>query len=217
VKGRKTVARTSAFEADAARYDAWFERHRAAYLSELLALRAFVPWSGRGLEIGVGTGRFAAPLGIAVGVDPSPSMLRMAAGRGVECKEGVAEDLAFADASFDHTLVVTTICFVDSPARMLSEARRVLKPGGALVLGFIDRESPLGREYLAHQAESAFYREATFFSVTEVEALLRAAGFGVRDWGQTLAHSPADTREIEPLQPGRGRCSFVVVRAVSPG
>jgi hypothetical protein len=44
------------------RYDDWFERHRAAYLSELLAIRALLPWEGRGLEIGVGTGRFAGPL-----------------------------------------------------------------------------------------------------------------------------------------------------------
>jgi hypothetical protein len=38
------------------RYDDWFERHHVAYLSELLAVRALLPWGGRGLEIGVGTG-----------------------------------------------------------------------------------------------------------------------------------------------------------------
>ena len=44
------------------RYDEWFEHHEAAHLSELLAVRALLPWKGRGLEIGVGTRRFAAPL-----------------------------------------------------------------------------------------------------------------------------------------------------------
>jgi SAM-dependent methyltransferase len=201
------------FETHHERYEAWFAKHRAAYLSELLAVRAFVPWEGRGLEIGVGSGRFAAPLGVQVGLDPSPAMLAHAAARGIETVKGVAEDLPFADASFDHVLIVTTICFVDSPVRMLAEAHRVLKPAGRLVIGFIDRESTLGRDYLAHQAESDFYREATFYSADEVELLIRDAGFSISAWGQTLAHPLAETREIEPLRVGRGQCAFVVVAA----
>ena len=43
--------------------------------------------------------------------------------------------------------------------------------------------------------------------------LLGEAGFTIRAWGQTLSRSLAETREIEPLQPGRGHCSFVVVSA----
>ena len=38
------------------RYEAWFTHHQAAYHSELLAVRALLPWQGWGLEIGVGTG-----------------------------------------------------------------------------------------------------------------------------------------------------------------
>lgn len=207
------MPRITAFEAHSERYEAWFARHEAAYLSELLAVRAFLPWSGRGLEIGVGSARFAAPLGIQVGVDPSPAMLDLAAARGVEVVAGTAEQLPFPPASFDYALVVTTLCFVDSPAQMLAEAHRVLRPNGLLVIGFIDRDSPLGRDYLAHQAESVFYREATFYSAGDVERLLGEAGFTIRAWGQTLSRSLAETREIEPLQPGRGRCSFVVVSA----
>ena len=207
------MPRTGAFEAQAPRYEAWFARHEAAYLSELLAVRALLPWSGRGLEIGVGSGRFAAPLGIQVGVDPAPAMLDLAAARGVEVVAGTAEHLPFPPASFDYALVVTTLCFVDSPAHMLAEAHRVLKPHGSLVIGFIDRDSPLGRDYLAHQAQSVFYREATFYSADDVERLLGEAGFTIRAWGQTLSRSLAETREIEPLQPGRGHCSFVVVSA----
>lgn len=207
------MPRITAFEAHSERYEAWFARHEAAYLSELLAVRALLPWSGRGLEIGVGSARFAAPLGVQVGVDPSPAMLDLAAARGVEVVAGTAEHLPFPPASFDYALVVTTLCFVDSPAQMLAEAHRVLKPNGSLVIGFIDRDSPLSRDYLAHQAESVFYRQATFYSAGDVERLLGEAGFTIRAWGQTLSHSLAETREIEPLQPGRGRCSFVVVSA----
>lgn len=207
------MPRTAPFEAHHGRYEAWFGRHEAAYLSELLALRPFVPWTGLSLEIGVGSGRFAAPLGVGMGVDPSPAMLAYAAARSIEVVEGTAERLPFAENHFDHALVVTTICFVDSAADMLAEARRVLRPGGRLVIGFIDRDSALGRGYLANQEENVFYREATFYSADEVERLLLEAGFSIDDWGQTLAHPLPETREIEPLRPGRGACAFVVVAA----
>jgi SAM-dependent methyltransferase len=199
------------FDANAARYDEWFERHRLAYLSELLALRAVVPCGGRGLEIGVGGGRFAAPLGIATGVDPAAAMLVLAAARGVDVVRGRAEALPFARASFDHALAVTTLCFVESPPHMLAEARRVLRPGGRLVIGFIDRASPLGREYVARSAESAFYRDAHFYSAVEVGALLERAGFVVEAWAQTL--SCGDPAAIEPARPGYGEGGFVAVAA----
>jgi len=207
------VPKSAPFEAHHQRYEAWFEKHEAAYLSELLALRPFVPINGRGIEIGVGSGRFAAPLGVQVGLDPSPAMLNLAAARGIEVVEGTAEKLPFADSSFDYALLVTTICFVDSPVQMLAEARRVLKPGGCLVIGFIDRESASGQVYLAHQSESVFYREASFYSAAEVEQMLVEAGFSPDAWAQTLAHPLSETREIEALRPGRGQCAFVVVAA----
>lgn len=201
------------FEAHHQRYETWFDQHRPVYLSELLALRAFVPWEGKGLEIGVGSARFAAPLGVAVGLDPSPAMLRHAVARGLDVVTGIAEALPFSVGSFDHVLVVTTICFVDSASEMLAEAYRVLRPGGRLVIGFIDRDSRLGQEYLAHQSESVFYREAVFYSADEVAALLAENAFAVTAWGQTLSRSLAEIREIEPLRPGRGEYSFVVVAA----
>lgn len=210
------MSRAAAFQAHHQRYDTWFDRHEPAYLSELLAVRPFVPWHGCGLEIGVGTGRFAAPLGIEVGLDPAPAMLAHAAARGITTVEGIAERLPFADACFDHALLVTTLCFLDCPDAALGEVRRVLKPGGRLTIGFIDRQSALGQHYVQHQGESVFYRDARFHSADEVEQLLVAAGFIINAWGQTLAHPPAELREIDPLRPGRGQCPFVVVSASSP-
>ena len=91
----------------------------------------------------------------------------------------------------------------------------MLRPGGRLVIGFIDRESALGRTYLARQHESVFYREATFLSAGEVGKLLAAAGFTVDGWGQTLSRPLAETREIEPVRPGRGQGAFVVASATA--
>lgn len=124
------MAKIAPFEAHHERYEQWFEAHLAAYVSELLALRPFVPLEGHGLEIGVGTGRFAGPLGVPVGLDPSNAMLTRAAARGVETVKGTAEALPFPDESFACALIVTTICFVDSPDKMIAEAHRVLRPNG---------------------------------------------------------------------------------------
>lgn len=198
------------------RYDDWFERHHVAYLSELVAVRALLPWSGRGLEIGVGTGRFAGPLGVEFGIDPAAEMLTYARWRGVNVACAVAEALPFQHAAFDYALIVTTLCFVDDAAAMLAEARRILKSGGALVIGFIDRTSALGRQYQAHREENVFYRDAKFYSSDEVERLLGEAGFGAPVWAQTLSRPLPEIREIEPLRPGRGQGSFVVVRASRP-
>jgi len=206
------MPRTAPFEVHHRRYDDWFVRHAAAYQSELLAVRALLPWRGLGLAIGVGTGRFAAPLGVQVGIDPARVVLDYAACRGVSSVQGVAEALPFSNSSFDYILSVTTICFVDDATAMLTEAYRVLKPGGELVIGFIDRTSDLGQHYLTHQAENVFYREATFFSADEVEQLLRDTGFTEPVWVQTLSKPMEEIREIEPLRTGRGEGAFVVVK-----
>lgn len=207
------MPKTTSFDTHHGRYEEWFTKHRAAYHSELLALRALVPWQGLGLEVGVGTGRFAAPLGAQIGLDPSVAMLKYAVKKGISCAQGVAEALPFKCESFDYALIVTTICFVEDATVTLMEARRVLKPSGYVVLGFIDEASNLGQSYLDKKEENIFYREATFFSGPQVETLLADTGFSQHVWGQTLTKPLDQMRDMEALRSGRGQGSFLVVRA----
>jgi SAM-dependent methyltransferase len=207
------VARTAPFEAHSGRYDRWFQRHEAAYHSELLAIRALLPWKGRGLEIGVGTGRFAAPLGVQVGLDPALAMLARAGQRQIKVVQGIAEALPFVEGVFDRALMVVVLSFLDDAKAGLLEIRRVLRPGGVLVLGFIDHGCPAGRDYLARHAHKVFFRDATFFSAAEVDGLLKKTGFHDLCWVQTLCRRPEEMTEIEPLQPGHGDGAFVAVRA----
>ncbi len=210
------MPRAAPFEIHHRRYEDWFTGHEPAYQSELLAVRALLPWHGLGLEIGAGSGRFAGPLGVRIGVDPSRAMLGYATARGVLAVQGVAEALPLRTAAFDYALIVTTLCFVDDARLMLTETRRVLAPGGFLVIGFVGRASALGRDYLARRPEHVFYREATFYSAAEVDGLLRGSGFGDLVWAQTVFAPPEQMQEAEPLRAGTGTGAFVVVRATCP-
>jgi len=207
------VARTGPFDERAAEYDRWFDEHRAIYLSELEAVRALLPSHSRSMEVGVGTGRFAQPLGITLGVEPSTAMRDISRSRGIEVLDAVAEDLPFGDASFDLVLIVTTICFVDDVDRALKEAHRVLSDGGHIVVGFLDRETELGRKYEARKSDSEFYSQARFYSSAEVMDALERAGFGELASVQTVFSSAANSEEGPPtVESGHGAGLFAVVR-----
>jgi len=201
----------SVFDAHRDRYDAWYDRHEAAFLSEVAALKKVLPRGKRGLEIGVGTGRFAARLNIGTGIDPSRKMLASARARGVSVRRGRGEDLPFPDGAFDYVAVIITLCFVKRPEKVLKEARRVLTKSGRVIIGIVDRESFLGRHY--RKKKSVFYRQARFFSVKEVTDLLTEADFASFSYFQTLSVLPDRMVSVERPRKGFGKGGFVVIAA----
>lgn len=202
------------FDMYADRYEEWFERNKIVYESELQAIRKLLPEKGEGIEIGAGSARFSAPLGIKAGIEPSSKMGKIARDRGLEVVKGVAEALPFADSKFDFALMVTTICFLDNLKAAFMEAARILKPGGCLVIGFIDKDSPIGKLYQQHKEDSVFYKLADFYSVEEVISHVKRAGFKDFKFTQTIFHNLAEIREVERIKEGYGEGSFVVIKAV---
>ena len=87
---------------------------------------------GKGIEIGVGTGRFAAPLGIESGIEPS-KMAIIAKNRGINVINAFAEHLPIKNSVFDFVLMVTTVCFLDNIENAFQEVKRILKPGAQFV------------------------------------------------------------------------------------
>ncbi len=192
-------------------YDAWYEKNRFVYLSELEVLRNVIPKNKIGIEIGVGTGRFALPLNINLGIDPSKKMLEIARHRGVKVCRGHGEKLPFADHSFDFVAMINTLCFVDDPLKVLKESHRVLKDEGDLILGIIDGESFLGAFYRAKK--SMFYENAIFFSVPQLTELIENAGFGRCSYCQTVFSLPDEVISVEQPLEGFGQGGFVVIKA----
>lgn len=193
------------------RFDSWYEKNRPAYLSELRVLRKVIPKEGKGLEIGVGTARFAAPLKITFGIDPSEKMVEIARQRGVDARIGYGERLPFKRSFFDYAAIIITLCFVEDPDKVLEETRRVLKTNGKIIVGIVDKKSFLGKFYRFQK--SVFYKEANFFGVGEVTNMLLAARFKNCTYYQTLFKLPQEVRSVERPERGFGKGGFVTLRA----
>ena len=207
------MARTHPFDTHSDEYELWFDRNQNVFQSELNALRNVFPAAGRGVEIGVGSGIFAEPLGIPEGIEPSAPMRNRAKQRNIKAINGIAESLPYPDKSLDFAVMITTICFVDDVYQSMYEVHRVLKDGGSLIIGFVDKDSTVGREYLAHKEESIFYREAVFYGTEELYGILDDTGFIIEKTNQTVFGKLDEVNEVQDVLEGYGQGSFVVIKA----
>ncbi|MBN1823020.1 MAG: class I SAM-dependent methyltransferase [Endomicrobiales bacterium] len=186
--------------------------HKNVFLSEVAAFRKAVPSKGRGLEIGVGTGRFAEALNISDGIDPSENMLKIAAKRGIKTFIGKGERLPFKDKSYDYVLLSITLCFLKKPDEVIKEAGRVLRGGGKLIAGIIDRNSHLGKLYGRKKNRGhKFYEKAMFYSPKQVIKFMKDNGFvNIRSY-QTIFQDLGDMKIPERPEKGYGKGGFAVL------
>lgn len=140
---KQNAKRRKAWDKQASRYDrqiGWFERR---VLGE--DNRAWACGRARGdvLEVAIGTGLklpFYDPDVRLAAIDLSSEMLEIARrraeglGRSVDIREGDAHDLPFTDGSFDSVVCTLSLCNIPDVDRAVSEMKRVLKPGGRLIL-----------------------------------------------------------------------------------
>ena len=207
------MAKTAPFDNYHSEYEQWFNDNYFVYLSELEAIRKALRTSGKGVEIGVGSGLFASALDITEGCDPSATMRAKAIERGINAIDGIAENLPYEDKSFDNALMVTSICFVDNPQQSIHEIHRILKPHGELIIGFVDKESPVGLEYLKNKEKSLFYKDANFYSTENIYKLLWEYDFTIKKTYQTVFGKFQQIKEIQQSENGYGKGSFIVIKA----
>lgn len=206
------MAKTSAFDKNYIEYENWFIENKFAFLSELEAIKQIAPIPEISVEIGIGSGIFALPLGIKKGIDPSLKMVELGRKRLLDIKIGVAENLPWENNSIDYALMVTSICFVDDINKAISEVHRILKQKGTLVIGFVDKDSQIGKIYLKHKEESLFYKEATFFGANELIKICEKTGLKITGIKQTVFGEIQKIKHQQEIKNGYGEGSFVVLK-----
>jgi len=207
------MPRTDPFDKYPNEYEHWFVQNKYAFQSELKAVKKVLPAGGKGVEIGVGSGIYAEPLGIHNGIEPSRAMRIKARQRNIKVIDAVAENLPYSDSSLDYALMITTICFVDDIYQSFYEVNRVLKDTGSLIIGFVDKDSPIGKEYQAQKEKSVFYKDAVFFGTEELFGILNDTGFIVENTCQTIFGELGKINKIQDVIEGYGQGSFIVIKA----
>jgi ubiquinone/menaquinone biosynthesis C-methylase UbiE len=143
---------------------------------------------GRVLEIAVGTGRNLDHHRSDVqltGIELSPEMLAIGRGRAeqlgraVDLRVGDAQALEFADASFDTVVCTLGLCTIPDPRRAVAEARRVLRPGGRLLLLEHVRSPVRAVRVIERLLEPLSVRFAADHLTREPLDYLRAEGFEI--------------------------------------
>jgi SAM-dependent methyltransferase len=139
------------------------------------------------LEIGIGTGRIAAPLADrhrVIGIDLSREMLRVLAAKesGVVAVQGDVVRLPFRSAVFGAVIACHVLHLVRDWPGAVDEARRVLVPGGVLLASRGRPREGLGAELDARVREAAGMTEPFIGldDLAELDARLAAAGWEVR-------------------------------------
>jgi ubiquinone/menaquinone biosynthesis C-methylase UbiE len=145
-------------------FDRWSDRYDRSLLQRLffgpshyMLLESLTAEDRRILDVGCGTGGFAArvleryPRAQVWGLDLSEGMLRRAAARGqaaagrLHLVRGDSGRLPFADNTFDAITCSHSFHHYPQPAHVAAEMHRTLRPGGRLFIIDGDRDRPWGR------------------------------------------------------------------------
>lgn len=209
------------------KYDQWFETPIGRLVREFesrLLLEMVGPRRGeRILDVGCGTGIFTLDLLAAgarvTGLELSRPMLRRAgnkaSGLPFSMVQGDMRGLPFADRSFDKTVSVTAIEFIEDARAAVAELFRVTRPGGCIVVACLNSLSPWAvRRKAAARQGHAIFQHAHFRSPEEMASLVRVPVL-IRTAVHFQKHDdPEQARGIESSGEAKGldTGAFLVVR-----
>ncbi len=208
------------FEEASSSYDDWYHKPKGVYAfhSELMGLKALLPPSGVGIDIGSGTGIFAEHLTTdercVICMDPSPGMLDKVKKRGLPAIRATVEALPLRYGRLQFAYMVTVMEFLRNPLRALCSIGEILKEDAPLVTLLINRESPWGEQYskLAEKGDPIF-SHARLFTLNEASCILKKSGFHVEESIGTLTASPDEPKEEYKLVPIKRGVGVILIKA----
>lgn len=191
------MARRVDYDSVAGTYERRYDQHDYAGVQHTVLAFAAGEATAAVLEVGCGTGHWLATLGdraaVIAGVDPSWGMLQRArlAAPGALLARGRAEALPWRAASFDRVVCINALHHFADPVAFFGESRRVLRPGGGLLVVGLDPHTGLDRWWVYDYFPSALAADRTRYPATQViRHRMAEAGFGGCET-QEAQHLPA--------------------------
>lgn len=138
---------------DPSEYDQWYQTPRGRWIGDLeysLIRNTLKPRPEDSvLDVGCGTGHFTRSFahhhdGNVVGIDPEPAFIEYARTQAITHESyllGSGEELPIESSSFEYTVSITALCFVDDQIQFIQEMDRVSRKG--MAVGLLNRNSRL--------------------------------------------------------------------------
>jgi ubiquinone/menaquinone biosynthesis C-methylase UbiE len=179
------------FDSKADTYDNWYMTPLGAYEDELENALVFkhvgVVRGKTVLDVGCGTGLYSIRLSEGgadvTAVDISSKMIEMARRKAqvrsqyIWYEQADMAKLPYENRTFDMVVSITALEFAADPLLALMEMARVLRPGGKLVVGVLNNDSPWADARREHaKREASIYGAAHFFSSSDLRLLFHRAG-----------------------------------------
>jgi SAM-dependent methyltransferase len=176
-------------------YDRRYEKDDYSGVEQALAAFVGKALDGWLLEVGCGTGHWLRMLGDrgarAAGVDSSRAMLKQAAVQAPRARlaQGRAEQLPWAEKVFDRLFCINAFHHFEDKTAFLSNAHRVLRPDGELMIIGLD----------PHTGLDTWYVYEYFEPVLAIDRRRYPATGQIRDWMQRLGFTNVRTRQVQHL------------------
>jgi SAM-dependent methyltransferase len=184
-----------AFEFTPSRYRAVYEIRRRLEAARLLRWCRGLPLDAHIVDVGCGDGfhlQILADYGpsgyVLEGIDTDPRAVAAARERGLTAHQGFIEQLDIAALQFDLALLIQTIEHVENPQLLLTAIRRILRPGGKLVI-VTDNSDSMDRKLFGGRYWGGYHfpRHWNLFNKTTMALLAVRSGFEIEKIGTQIS------------------------------